>query len=257
MRQPPPQDPQRDALGWRRKFGVIAPSTNTIVQPDLDGMRPEGVTNHYARIFTPNSRAVSDATFRTGIAAIGGNVDDAIASVMTCEPDYLVMAISALSFFGGIKGADAFAKRIGDNTGLGVTIGSHAMAAAIAAIGGITRIAVLTPYWPTMNAEVRRYFGDVGLAVVRDRALECTSWTGIAAVTPQACREAIRGLDGDDVDAVVQVGTNLSMVRLAAAAELWLGKPIIAINAAIYWHALRANGIDDHMSGFGRLLEEH
>ena len=88
-------------------------------------------------------------------------------------------------------------------------------------------------------------------------ALECTSWTGIAAVTPADCRDAIRRLDGDDVDAVVQVGTNLSMVRLAAAAELWLGKPIIAINAAIYWHALRANGIGDRMSGFGRLLEEH
>jgi maleate isomerase len=256
MKQPPP-DPSRDALGWRRKFGVIAPSTNTIVQPDLDDMRPEGVTNHYSRIFTPNSRAVSNETFRSGIATIGGNVDDAVASVMTCEPDYLIMAISALSFFGGIKGADAFAKRIGDNTGLSVTIGSHAMAAAIAAIGGIERIAVLTPYWPTMNAEVRRYFADVGLVVVRDMALECGSWTGIAAVTPAACRDAIRRLDGDDVDAVVQVGTNLSMVRLAAAAELWLGKPIIAINAAIYWHALRASGIDDRIAGCGRLLEEH
>ena len=35
------------------------------------------------------------------------------------------------------------------------------------------------------------------------------------------------------------------MVRLAAAAEMWLGKPIIAINTATYWHALRANGIKD------------
>jgi hypothetical protein len=50
-------------------------------------------------------------------------------------------------------------------------------------------------------------------------------------------------------------GTNLSMVRLAAAAELWLGKPVIAINTATYWHALRANGILDQFSGFGRLLE--
>jgi maleate isomerase len=29
-----------DVLGWRRKFGVIGPSTNTIVQPDFDAMRP-------------------------------------------------------------------------------------------------------------------------------------------------------------------------------------------------------------------------
>jgi maleate isomerase len=63
-------------------------------------------------------------------------------------------------------------------------------------------------------------------------------------------------LDGDHVDAIVQIGTNLSMVRLAAAAEMWLGKPVIAINTATYWHALRANGIADRMDGFGRLLAE-
>ena len=59
-----------------------------------------------------------------------------------------------------------------------------------------------------------------------------------------------------DTDALIQVGTNLSMVRLAAAAELWLGKPVIAINTATYWHALRAYGIKDKIAGFGRLLEE-
>jgi maleate isomerase len=122
--------------------------------------------------------------------------------------------------------------------------------------GGVKRIAVLSPYWPVMNAEVTRYFGDMGFSVVRDVALQCASWTGIAAVTPGQCRDAIRQLDGDDVDAIVQVGTNLSMVRLAAAAELWLGKPVIAINVATYWHALRTNGIADRMAGFGRLLEE-
>jgi maleate isomerase len=245
-----------DVLGWRRKFGVMAPSTNTIVQPDFDDMRPVGVTNHYSRIFTPNTNALSNDTFQAGIDTIGSNVMDAIKSVMTCEPDYLVMGISALSFFGGVKGADAFAKRIIGETGLGLTIGSHATAAAIEALGGIKRIAVLTPYWPVMNLEVKRYFGDVGLTVVRDIALQCTSWTGIAAVTTAECRNAIHQLDGNDIDAIVQVGTNLSMVRLAAAAELWLGKPVIAINTATYWHALRANGIRDQFSGFGRLLEE-
>ena len=71
-------------------------------------------------------------------------------------------------------------------------------------------------------------------------------------------REKLIELHGDagDVDAIIQVGTNLSMVRLAAAAEMWLGKPIIAINTATYWHALRQNGILDKIPGLGRLLEE-
>jgi len=96
----------------------------------------------------------------------------------------------------------------------------------------------------------------MGYTVVRDIALQCRSWTGIAEVTPQQCVAAIKQLDGDDVDAIVQVGTNLSMVKLAAMAEMWLGKPVLAINAATYWHALRSCGVMDKVEGCGRLLEE-
>ena len=59
-----------DVQGWRRKFGVLGPSTNTIVQPDFDAMRPFGVTNHYSRIFTPNANAVSNESFRAGAEAL-------------------------------------------------------------------------------------------------------------------------------------------------------------------------------------------
>ena len=37
-----------DALGWRAKFGVLAPSTNTIVEPDFYRMSVPGVTAHFS-----------------------------------------------------------------------------------------------------------------------------------------------------------------------------------------------------------------
>ncbi len=43
------------------------------------------------------------------------------------------------------------------------------------------------------------------------------------------------------------------MVKLAAMAEMWLGKPVIAINTATYWHALRTRGIMDKVEGCGKL----
>ena len=245
-----------DVLGWRKTFGAIGPSTNTVVQPDFDAMRPVGVTNHYSRIFTPNSTALSNETFRAGIATISDNVMDAVKSVMTCAPDYLVMGMSAITFFGGRKGADTFVRQMQDATGIGISVGSHSTTAALQAYGGVKRIAILSPYWPVMNEAVIGYFRDMGFTVVRDIALQCTSWTAIAQVTPAQCRDALRKLDGDDVDALVQVGTNLSMIRLAAAAEVWLGKPVVAINTATYWHALRASGIQDRKEGFGRLLSD-
>src|SRR5580700_2810165 len=98
----------RDVLGWRCKFGVIGPSTNTIVQPDFEMMRPPGVTNHYRGIFTPNAQAVSNDTFMAGTQVIGENTLEAVRSVMTCSPDYLVMGMSAITFYGGAAGADEF-----------------------------------------------------------------------------------------------------------------------------------------------------
>jgi maleate isomerase len=193
-----------------------------------------------------------------GIQVIGDNVLDAVRSVMTCEPDYLVMGMSSITFYGGAAGADAFVAKIERESGVGVSVGSHSSKAALQAYGGIKRIAFLSPYYPVANAEVRRYFTESGFEVVRDIYLACKSWTGIAEVPPDLLRDKLIELNGDgrDTDAIIQVGTNLSMVRLAAAAETWLGKPVIAINTATYWHALRQNGIADKIHGFGRLLEE-
>ena len=248
----------RDVLGWRCKFGVIGPSTNTIVEPDFEMMRPIGVTNHYSRIFTPNAQAVSNETFTAGTQVIGANVLDAVRSVMTSSPDYLVMGMSAVTFYGGVAGADAFQEKVERESGLRISIGSHSCTAALKIYGGVKRIAFLSPYYPVANTEVRRYFTESGFEVVRDIYLECKSWTAIAEVTPDVLRGKLITLNGDgrDVDAILQVGTNLSMVRLAAAAEMWLGKPVIAINTATYWHALRQNKITDKIPGLGRLLEE-
>src|SRR6266487_4956725 len=111
-----------DVLGWRRKFGVMGPSTNTVVQPDFEMMRPVGVSNHYSRIFTPNAQAVSNDTFMAGTEVIGRNVLDAVRSVMTCSPDYLVMGMSAITFYGGARGADEFQARVEDAAGVGASI---------------------------------------------------------------------------------------------------------------------------------------
>jgi Maleate cis-trans isomerase len=99
-----------DVLGWRALFGILGPSTNTVVQPEFDQMRPAGVTNHYSRIFTPNANAVSNDTFMNATLVIAENVLDAVDSVMTCSPSYLVMGMSAITFYGGINGAEKLRK---------------------------------------------------------------------------------------------------------------------------------------------------
>ncbi len=73
---------------------------------------------------------------------------------------------------------------------------------------------------------------------------------------PEELWKTLEELNGPEVDALVQVGTNLPMASLAAEAEIRFEKPVIAINTATYWHALRHNDIRDKIPGFGRLLME-
>ncbi|NYF33973.1 arylmalonate decarboxylase [Sphingopyxis sp. JAI108] len=248
--------PNADQLGYRIKFGVLGPSTNTVVQPDFDDLRVHGVTNHYSRIVVNDTKAVSNESFMAGAWEISDNTIETVKGVLTCKPNYLVMGMSAVTFFGGAEGAVKWRENVEQVSGLGVSTGSEATAAALAAYGGIKKVAFFSPYYPTANAEVRNFLSDHGYETVRDIPLQCPSWTAIAEVSERRIIDTFKALDGDDVDAIIQCGTNISAMRAAAAAELWLGKPVIAINTATYWHALRANGIGERVHGFGRLMSE-
>ena len=110
---------------------------------------------------------------------------------------------------------------------------------------------------PVGDENVRLFFEDCGYEVVKLKGLKCKSPQLIAHTTERELRDAIIEVNDPSVDAIVQAGTNLAMARVAAMAEFWLDKPVIAINTATYWWALRQNGINDKIAGFGALLTEH
>jgi maleate isomerase len=245
-----------DAAGYRMKFGVIIPSTNTVVEADCSRLAPPGVTFHAGRMYLAQTSMASDAAIESLLAEARQALEVAIRDVMTCKPDALVMGMSSETFRGGAAGNERFIERVRGLSGLAVSTGASACTAALKAHGS-RRIAVLSPYQPVVDRLVTDYFKDTGVEVVRLKGLRCPSATAIAEIGEDAVRGYLRELDGPDVDAIVQVGTNLNMVRVADEAERWLGKPVLAINAITLWHALRSNGIMDRIQGAGTLLREH
>ncbi len=246
-----------DSLGFRTKFGVIAPSTNTSVQPEFDWLRPHGVTNHFARIYIPDDPIKNDDDFNTLMNNIRKELMTAIDRVMTCRPQHLIMGMSSETFWGGLEASKELKERCEQRSGVKVTMGSDACQAALRRYGGIKRLGVVTPYMPVGDEQVRRFFADCGFEIVHLKGLRCASPSLIAHVSEKELRDAILEVNDSSVEAIVQVGTNLAMARLAGIAEFWLDKPVIAINTATYWYALRTNGITDRVHGFGSLLIEH
>ncbi|MAI46393.1 MAG: arylmalonate decarboxylase [Hyphomicrobiaceae bacterium TMED74] len=246
-----------DALGYRRKFAVVAPSTNTIVQPEFDAMAPCGVTNHFSRIHIPDDPLGSDADFEQLMVRIRAELMVAVDRAMTAKPDYLVMGMSSETFWGGLDGSKELERKLVERSGLNIAMGSDASQAALRAFGDIRRISVVTPYMPVGDEEVRKFFTDCGFEVLAVHGLKCESPTAIAHVDATTLRDAVREVDDPQVEAILQVGTNLAFAYIAPIAEFWLDKPVLAINTATYWWGLRQNNITDHMDGFGSLLRDH
>jgi maleate isomerase len=247
-----------DSLGHRAKFAVLAPSTNTSVQPEFDAMRPRGVTNHHSRLIIPDLRVTDDRSFLRMMDSIRGALFPALEAALTCDPDYVVLGMSSETFWDGLEGSKILKRKLVRTAKRGIAMGSDACRAALRAYGrGIRRLGVITPYMPAGDRQVRRFFTECGYEIVNLLGLKCGSPTLIAHETKETLRDAIQRVNRGRVDAVVQVGTNLAMAELAASAEFWLDKPVIAINTATYWYALRDYGIKDKVHGWGSLLSEH
>lgn len=248
-----------DVLAWRKKFGVLAPSTNTIVEPDLHMMEVPGVTSHMGRIMMQNtvrhSANVPDNDQRA--IRLGNEMQPTIERLLTMEPDYLVMAMSAPTFRGGLEGNLRWKAQMQEYSGgLGMANGAEACQRALNLLN-VKRISVLTPYWSDTSDHVIQYFTESGFEVVANIDLESPSAVGIGHITSDKCQEALLKINSDKVEAIIQCGTNLNMIRLADEADRWLGKPVLAINATIWWMALRDNGITDQLQGFGRMLRDY
>jgi maleate isomerase len=247
-----------DSLGSRGKFGVLAPSTNTSVQPEFDAMRPWGITHHHSRLVIPDSKVTDDASFLAMMDNIRGALFPALESVLTCDPDYVVLGMSSETFWDGREGSRRLQKKLEKTARRGVAMGSDACRAALRAYGrDVKRLGVVTPYMPVGDKQVVRFFTECGYKVVNLLGLKCRSPTAIARVSKAELRDAVHRVNRGKVDAVVQVGTNLAMAEVAAMAEFWLDKPVIAINTATYWYALRQYGVKDRIPGWGSLLAEH
>ncbi len=245
-----------DTIGHRAKIGAVIPGTNTIVQPEYDAFRPDGVTNHITRI--PNKPRPTDYegylnTLKRG--PIG--TEDALDVISLCEPDAILLGHSIDSWYVGVEGATKMEAEYKARTGVPVLVPSLALDEALKAVGCGKRLAVLTPYQTPGDEAVDFFLKQAGYEVVRLIGLKCPSPIAIACVTEDEIRDSLKALDGPDVDAIVQAGTNLAMARLAAEAELMMKKPILAVNTVTYWHGLRTLGIKDQMDGFGRLMAEH
>ena len=249
--------PSTDTLASRAKVAVVVPATNTIVQPEMEAMRPLGVTNHVSRMYLPPRPYDDQEAYKKALETEEGNLEEALALVTVCEPHVIAHGHSIHSFRGDGERAISEEKRLEAMCGVPFITPSRAVLAGLDAIGKPKKIAILTPYWPPADDMIANFFRSWGYDVVSTHGLKSIGPTAVARFTREQVMQGFQAVDHKDAEALIHVGTNLPVSALTPEIETKFGKPLIGVNVATYWLALRRIGIMDKLPGMGLLAEKY
>jgi len=202
-----------DILGHRLKLGVLVPSTNSSVQPELDDLRPDGVTTHTSRIAVPNQSFHTDADAQAIVDATYDDLMPAVDRVMACNPDKLIMAMAVPCFWGGVAAGEKLKGDLRERAGVDVVTPPDALHSALIALGA-KRIAGISPYMPLADQHVADWFTEQGYDVAAIQGLKAATEDSVVDLGPKEQGAALAKLAEMKVDALLQVGTSMATSRL-------------------------------------------
>jgi maleate isomerase len=231
-----------DTLAPRALIGVMTPTMNTVVQPELELLRPAGVTNQMQR-------------FRLGGEKVSDDLFEEAEKLMDCNPLALAVGLTTDAGPGGVEKLSKRCTELAARVGIPVCNASIATQKALHMLRA-KRIAVVTPFNAEVDQVVKANIETGGFEVVAIEGINAPSLPAICETPLEQIRDLVRQLAKSDCDAIAQVGTALPVVGLIEQLEQETGKTIIACNAAVYWQTLRAAGINDAVPGYGYLLRE-
>lgn len=231
-----------DRFGPRGVVAVLIPVQNANMQPEYALMRPDGISNQMYRFDISAHDKAPDAVLR------------AVPDTLMCWPDVIIGGNSLeMGAWSNAQQAEFRAAFEARTNGVPVVLATDATAAALRTIGA-RRIAVLSPMSPEHSGRVKNYYADQGFEMPYDAALMVKKSEDLIHMTADDAIAAFERIDTDDVDTLLHVGGGLGIVSDIAAIEARFGKPLVSVNAATYWYALRKIGVTDPMPGFGQLL---
>lgn len=121
---------------------------------------------------------------------------------------------------------------------------------------GARRIALLTPYVESVNNLFKKHIEAQGVEIARIATFNHAVDAEVARIDAETLKSAILKVGvADDVDAVFVSCTSLRMADHHREVEQLLGKPVVASNSAMAWHAMRLAGVDNVLPQWGRLFE--
>ncbi|MFB6170629.1 MAG: maleate cis-trans isomerase [Haloarculaceae archaeon] len=233
--------------GWRGRLGLIVPSSNTTNEPEFQGVLPDGVSLHTARM------RLEDAT-ADELETMGDRADRCADLLATADVDVVAYGCTTGSLVKGPGYDEDLESRLGERAGVPVVATAASVKRAFDHLG-VDRVAIATPYVDDLNEKEADFLESAGYEVLGIEGLGIEPNTGIGAQHPETTYQRARAVDHPEADAVFVSCTNYRTFEAIEPLEADLGKPVVTSNQATLWDALRRLGVDVSAVGLGRLFE--
>jgi maleate cis-trans isomerase len=186
------------------------------------------------------------------------HVSRVLEEAASAEPDIIAYGYTASSATGD---PSAYCAKLYQTSGTETVTAAGALLAALQALAG-TRVALVTPYPPAVNAHEVSYFAQNGVQVLGDESvivddaqLQMRHMSRVPTHT--LVSRAVALVSKHDVEGIVLSCCDLPTTDAIAEIEAKTGLAVVSSAQALFWQSLRAAGISDAIDGYGQLLRNH
>jgi maleate isomerase len=213
------------------RIGVILPTSNRMIEPQLPHYAPNNLGVHFAR-------AQLTGRWKKPIAELAPEVARAAVTLADAKPDLIVFNCTTTSMTEGAAGDAHLLRIIRQATDLDAVSTAGAITDALAALQ-MRRFVLITPYAQATNDRERAYFSDMGFEIAHDVALGLHGGDEFIEVSPQGWTELACANDRRGSDGFLLACTNTTQIEAVEAIEAASKKPVVNSNQAVLWAVVK------------------
>lgn len=234
--------------GWRARIGLMVPSLNITMEPELYALAPEGVSIHTTRLLL---RAGTEEDLLRMIE----DVSEAAELLATAHVNIIVFGCTTGSLIKGIGWDQQIIRQIEDRTSIPAITTGTAIIEAFKELS-VKRASIATPYTDSLNQIEKKFFEAHGIKVVNIKGLGYTEGEKLHREPVETTYKLAKEVDCPEADCIFISCTDFKSLPIIQRLEEELDKPVFSSNTATAWTTFKKLKLRNPIKQHGELLRK-